>query len=129
MTPFKIDIAIMCEYLTESKGNKHTLVNVIPGNLVVNEFPAQLPVAFYFEVTPKITETADYQVEIKFGKKRAAVAEAHIEFVGGKQGVIALPVGLLKAESPGEIRVTISRDGGRPVTLLKKQILAGEAAT
>lgn len=125
MTWLKVDTAIMCEFLAESKGNKHTLVNVIPGDLVVSDFPAQLPVAFYFEVTPSVTETADFVIEISFGRKKAAGAKAHVEFTAGKLGVIALPIGLLGTDKPGEIKVSIARDGERAVTLLKKKIIAG----
>ena len=129
MRPLKVDTAIMCEFIAESTGNKHTLVNVISGDLVVSQFPAQLPVAFYFEITPSVTESADFVIEISFGKRKAAGAKAHVEFEAGKRGVIALPIGLLGTDKPGEIRVTFARDGERPITLLKKKVLAGPPPT
>lgn len=131
MTPLKTNIAILCEFLTESAGNKHTLVNVIPGDLVVGAFPARIPVAFYLEVTPKETEAADYLIEILFGKKRHGKATARVEFIAGTPGVIALPMGLLAIDEPGEIKITIRREdeGGKPITLLRKKILGHEITT
>jgi len=129
MTPLKVNTAIMCEFLTETPNNKHTLVNVIPGDMILHQFPSNIPVAFYFEVTPKLDEEADYIIEIKFGKKRAGYATAHVAFEAGKQGVIALPFGLLAVEAPGAVVVSIGREGERPTVLLKKQLIAAGDAT
>ena len=124
---FKIANALMCEFLSGPVNNKHTLVNVIPGDLLLNEFPANIPAAFYVEIMPREAANNDFMLEIYVGNRLAASATSKIDFEVGKPAIIALPMGLVKIDKPTTIRIIFSDENGRKTCLIKKYVKKGEA--
>lgn len=118
-----ITSAIMCEFLTSSQNNKHVLVNVIAGDLYAKEFPTSIPTAFYFEITPKDSQSGEFNIEIFVGRKLAASAVAEINFEKGKTAALALPAGIMKIQKPCEIRLFLVDKNGQRTNLIKKRIL------
>ena len=126
---FKIANAIMCEFLSGPVNNKHTLVNVIPGELILSEFPANIPAAFYIEIMPQEAVNSNFTLEIYVGNRVVATAVSKIDFEIGKPAIVALPMGLVKIEKPTSIRIIFSDENGRKTCLIKKYIKKGDEPT
>ena len=71
--PFSIENAILCEHLVPGLNNKQTLINLYAGNILVKEFPAQIPIAIYIELKPKIFGTIPLDLKLYVGRKEAMV--------------------------------------------------------
>jgi hypothetical protein len=52
MKPLKFGNVLVCEFATNGENNKHTLVNIFHGDIILAEIPTILSLAFYFEVIP-----------------------------------------------------------------------------
>lgn len=123
---FKIANAMACEHLVQGQGNKHTLINTYSGDILVAEFPARLPIAFYIELVPNIFGNISLSVQLSYGRKLAVEAKAVSVFEEGNVAVVAIPDGLMLFEKPGVLKVSIRADGEKSVLALKKEIrLAG----
>ena len=55
--PLKFENASLCEYVAKGSGNKHTLVNVFSGDVIVSEMPAQMTFGIYVELVPEDIES------------------------------------------------------------------------
>ena len=121
--PFSIENAILCEHLVPGLNNKQTLINLYAGNILVKEFPAQIPIAIYIELKPKIFGTIPLDLKLYVGRKEAMAGVAEAKFEEGKLAVVAIPTGLILFEKTTTLKITLSSGKEKPVTVIQKQVL------
>ena len=117
--------AIACEYVAAGANAKHTLVNVYTGDILVPEFPARIPMAFYVEIIPDKDFPRDLRLQILQNKKVSADLAAQFDYEEGKVALVTLPQMAVSLTKETEIRLVVSGEGLRPTTLVKKKISVG----
>jgi hypothetical protein len=126
----KLGNVILCEYLVVGAGNKHTLINVFSGDVIVESLPAVLRLAMYIEYQTATDEAFNIIIDVKLDGKTLTKLRAEIETGHRHQtGILAIPgieVGFDRNVTFG-VRMTV--DGEQPKTILKKQIYLGSVAT
>lgn len=123
---FKINNAIACEHLIQGQGNKHTLINIYAGDILVENFPARINLSLYFEIDPHVFGIIPLSIKVSYGRKIAMEGKADGVFEEGKVAIIAIPNGLMLFEKPDTLKVSIYADGERPITAIKKGIRLAE---
>lgn len=122
----KVTNKLLCELVSPSNNNKHTLVNVYSGDIVVSELPAHLQFGLYIEAAIEPGYRGVLQLEIRWLKK--AIIKGETE-VGGKSNertaVIVLPSFPLRIDRDGVLDVFLSGDDIRRQKLLSKKIYKG----
>ena len=122
MKSFKIGNAVMCEYIVEGVNNKHTLINTYAGDILVNEIPAQIAIAFYMEFIPSVSGTEHLKMRILVGSKEAVGGTAEVQFEAGRPAILVLPMGLLRVEKPTSLKVFIQSGEEKPIKVLERKI-------
>jgi hypothetical protein len=117
---------IACEYIAAGSNAKYTLVNVYTGpEILIQRYPAAVPVAFYIEIIPERSMGA-LTFRVFQNKKLRIEVGAQLEFEEGKTGLATLPqVGWL-IDKPTTLRVVVSCEGFKPTTVYTKRIRVGE---
>ena len=129
MIRIKSTNAVVCEHCIEGKSNKHTLINTMAGDILVEKFPANLPIAFYIEFTSSEAGHANADIKIMLGRKKVAGGSASILFNESKIAVLAVPSALLVVDAPTTIKLIIQWEGNKPATVVSKSfILAATSA-
>lgn len=129
MKQFKTANAVACEYVALGSNNKHTLVNVYGGDIIVREFPARVPLAFYIEILPDRGMPSRAKLQVLQNKKLRAEIDAEFEFEPGKLAAIILPQLPYVISKDTTVRVVAECEGYSRTTLLKKTISVGEIPT
>ena len=130
----KFSNIILCEYITVGMGNKHTLINVYSGDIIVQSLPNNLMFALYLEFKIDENKIEDISVDLLlnrkvFGKITTRISatdnEYNTDILDDTPKLIVIPgfqIGI-PHESVLEARVRIG--SGRPKTLLSKRITVG----
>ena len=119
--------AILCEYAAKGEINKHTLVNVLCGDIVVRELPAKLHLGIYLEYIPDSTDPIDMQLHIALGEK--TVANILVKLTDqrkGFPGMIVIPSLEVGIDKNLKFTIKASCEGYRKTTILSKRIYQGE---
>ena len=126
-SPFSVGNAIACEHLVQGQRNKYTLINTYGGDILVKEFPAQIPLSFYIELVPNKYGIFTLTLKLTYRKKQVVMALSDAVFEQGKIALVAIPDGVMKFEKPGILRMTITAENCPPQIAMKKEIrLAGQ---
>lgn len=120
---FSVETAVLCEHLVPGLNNKHTLINMYPGNILVAEFPARIPISIYVELKPKVFGTFPLELKLYIGKKEAMTGGAEALFERGKTALVAIPTGLVLFEKPTTLKFTLACGDEKPTTVIQKRIL------
>lgn len=125
-SPFSVGNAMACEHLVQGQRNKYTIINTYGGDILVKEFPAQIPLSFYIELIPHQYGIFPLTLKLMFRKKEVVVALSDAVFEQGKIALVAIPDGYMKFEQSGFLRMTIAAENCPPQLAMKKEIrLAG----
>lgn len=121
MSVLKVITAVACEHVAQGHNNKHVLVNVLSGSVLVPEFPATFPFALYLVVEPTVDSDTPVRVDVQLNKKTLAHAESVLPPLDDNSDVvvIALPAIPIIVEGPSEIRVVTSAEGHRNATIFR----------
>lgn len=119
---FTLETAILCEHLVQGLNNKYTAINMYAGNIMVKEFPGQIPIAIYLELNPKSFGKSLLELKLFLGKKEIMSGSAEALFEEGKLAVIAIPTGFIALDKPTTFKMTLGNAGEKPITLLRKKI-------
>lgn len=115
--------AIVCEDIRPEKFNKHSLMGIYPGNIIVAEMPTAIQLAVFLEYKNAAGgETVRF--DIVFGK--AKFKGKYVIPKGNPDGAIIFPKGLMKFNEDGIAKIKASIDGGRWRTLINKTIAVGK---
>ena len=89
--PFRTGMVALCDYASKGERNKHTLVNVYSGDVIVGSFPAQLHFGFYAEIFPEGDAAGPVTISVIYGPEK--LGEFTVEFadhVPGRPAVILM---------------------------------------
>jgi hypothetical protein len=126
MNKIKSGKAIVCEYVAQGSHGKHTLVNAYSGDILVQDLPAAIPLAFFIELEFEgAGGNSQLKVNVLLGGKSKAQAEAEIQVESGKPGILVLQQAAFQIDGATDIKVTMSMDGARAITLVRKTISQG----
>jgi hypothetical protein len=64
--PFKVAAVVLCDDIRQEQNNKHILIGVYNGTIVVQEFPAQFQLSWWIQIFP--TETGQFHLDIQLTK-------------------------------------------------------------
>ena len=128
MTALKVRNALICEYIADGPNKKKSLINVYGGNIIVEEFPSIIPLAFYLEIFPEIEEETRFTFDLELDKKGIVRIAATVPPppTPGHTGVIIYPQFAFELEKTAEDRIISQAAGGRRQVLLRKTIGLGK---
>lgn len=129
MKGIKAKNVVVCEHIIEGKNNKHTLINTMAGDILVENFPANIPIAFYIELMSQEAGILAVDIKIMLGRKQIAGGEAEVPFKKNESAILALPTALLKVDAPTTLKVVLQWDGAKPVTLVTKTFSQGPVSS
>ena len=129
MKSWKPGNIVMCEYVVEGVNNKHTLINTYAGDIIVNEVPAQIPIAFYMEFIPTESKAEHLKMRILVGKKEAVGGTAEVEFEAGRPAIMVVPMGILRIDETTSLQLFVQSGDDRPTKILERKITYVEKAT
>ena len=124
--PIKVTNKLLCELVSPSNNNKHTLVNVYSGDIIVSDMPSHLQLGLYIEAAVSSEYQGTLQLEIRWLRK--AIIRGETKVVGkASEGtaVIVLPSFNLPLDRDGVLDVFFSGDGIRRQKLMSKKIYKG----
>jgi hypothetical protein len=125
MKRVKILNAIACEYVASGAYGKHNLVNVYAGDILVEHFPARIPLAFYIELMPDRGLPKSIDIAVTENRKKRLELNVDVEFPEGHPGLLILPQMALAMNKDTEVRLVASGEGVRPTTLKRIKISVG----
>lgn len=122
MAKLKIGNAVLCEHAVIGPNNKHTLVNVYSGDIIVRTLPATLSFGLYIEVLSS-NNPEKLSVEVCISRKPALIAETAIPDKG--MGIILIPIFALNIPKNVNLEIFAVTEGGKRQLILKKRIYQG----
>lgn len=124
--PLKFGNASLCEYVAKGAGNKHTLVNVFSGDVIVSEFPANIMFGIYLEYMQEPTDVPSLTIEIIIDGN--AIATLPVNIAPGEDGRplnIVIQSMALSLEKDTTLEVVASAPRRRRTTVLSKRLYKG----
>ena len=119
--------SIVCEDIRIEMGRKRSLMGVFSGNIIVEEMPAQLQLAFYFDyLAPKEAGTQEIRLQIYQDDDRMAEIKGVIDPTKGETGTIVVPRALIVFAKKCDLIVKASVNRGRPIQLIRKSVTQGQ---
>lgn len=118
--------AILCEYVARGSNNKHVLVNVYSGDIIVSKLPAEINLGVYLELERAEGASVDeITFEIKLGNESILTATAQ-NSSESKLSVLALHTIRVEIKSDTIFKVIVSASGYADTTAIAKQINLGK---
>ncbi|MVB00187.1 hypothetical protein GN330_23345 [Nitratireductor sp. CAU 1489] len=125
----KFGNAIVCEFAAKGERNKHTLVNVFSGDIVVQQMPARLHLGLYVEYLPEVEGNQDISLRIKLDEKVFAKFQVKFKELSAKSPtaivIQAMQVGI---DNDAVFSVEAESQGYRNTKVLSKRIYQGRIA-
>ena len=121
-SPLRFGNAILCEYIVEGINKKHTLINTYSGDILVEELPSQMAVAFYIEIYATRLYKGHVEIKLMLGKREAMRGDVEVDLIPPNPAIIAIPMGLLKIDAPATLRLIVTPTGGKPMKAIEKKI-------
>ena len=120
----KFGNVVLCEHVIPGGGNKHSLINVFAGDLLLPQFPAKLGLGFYAEYYPKDASDGKMTLELRINKKTFARIEVAFErYREGAPGIIAISFFELNVEQETQLEIFSRPVTGKAALILRKNIL------
>ena len=127
MKTIRTKSALICEYLAAGANLKHTLINMYStGDIIVQEFPAVIPIAFYIEIEVNFDGLHQIEFHVLLGKKLIAKLVAEFEFEVGKLGLVTLPQIPLQLNGPEELKIIAKSSEIKTTTLIRRKLIRGD---
>jgi len=127
----KIDVGnvVLCDFVGLGANNKHVLLNVFSGDVVVPVFPANLGFGLYIEILPAKIDGALGVVHLSVLLKDTQVisGQAQTNIVAGSPGVIVIPYFQIEVLEETTISVIISSDEYEDTMILSKKIMKSDS--
>lgn len=116
---------ILCDHAIIGQGNKHSLIGVFSGDLLIESFPANLSFGLFVELLDTGPSLPAVTISLQLGDK--AFGRLTANFGGtleeGAPGVVVIPLVTIGVDQPTTLEVTAKAEGYATTILLKKKIL------
>jgi hypothetical protein len=130
MRSLKFGNALFCEYVARGAGNKHTLVNVFSGDILVKELPGTLILSLYIEMLPQLRQQSEITIDLLVGRKPYVQFEASFESMRrDKTAVLVISPLHVEVQKDTFLRVVASSKGFQRTEVIRKRISEGEPIT
>lgn len=117
--------AILCEHVAPGERNKHTLINVYSGDVLVDSIPAKLLFGIYLEHIPD-SARPDLTFEIKIDDNIIAKMSVNSKDAEpGSPTAIIVPVFQINIDRDTILQVLASAPGYASRVVIKKRIFKG----
>ena len=119
--------ALLCEFVAKGDRNKHTLVNVFSGDIIVQEFPTKLHVGLYMEYIPQDVNVREFWLHFKLDKEIPLKAQINMPIV--KPNVpVSVVIQLVEVVVDRDLTFSVEAacEGFRKTTVLSKRIYKSE---
>lgn len=134
MKSLKFSNALLCDYVAQGHANKHVLVNVISGDVIVGEMPAELSFGLFLEMIAQDGQGPDSKLELVLNGELLFAAQgiarapggAVASYEEGKHAVLALSHFAFAIEKDALLEVYVSSSGFKRTLALRKNIRKGE---
>lgn len=125
MPKLKITNALLCEHAVAGANNKHTLINVYSGDIVVATLPATLTFGLYVDISVE-TSPAEMTIDMKMDGRVFATIGATFPKPSTSQGsTLVIPLIQAGIDKDLVFEVVAKAEGYSPTTLIKKRIYKG----
>lgn len=125
MKRLKVRNALACEYVAQGHNRKHSLINTYGDKVLVQSFPALIPLSFYIEIEVVEGMKGNVEFEIYENKKSKAKIEAGFEPVVGSLLTINIPQLPYNLDNPTNIKVVARCDGFADTALITQRVEVG----
>jgi len=110
MLPFKVAAVVLCDDIRLEQNNKHILIGVYNGTILVQNFPAVFPVSWWMQVFS--IETGSFELDIQLVKDPADTlfrAGIKYEIQTNDWASISLPRVPLQIHGPGKLQLQMKK--------------------
>lgn len=116
---------ILCDYVyVDRESQKPVLAGVFSGDMVVPVFPTQIRCSIYAELLPPKNGSHKIEMKLLLGKKQMAGAIIEVrDAIVGTPAQLIVPQFDMRIDEETTFVVNASTNGGRVITLLRKQII------
>jgi hypothetical protein len=123
----RFQTAVLCEFITRDISNKHSLIGVFSGDIIVSEMPATLRLALYLEVFPSSTGLHEISLKFNLGGKTIAEATAQSDVQEKEKPIILVlfPVDI-GVDQDTVLTLEAATTGNKSTTIIEKKIYKGE---
>jgi len=120
-------VVLMCDDVRKETNKKRTIVGSYGGDVLVQHFPASLPIAFYMHFVPQSTEAINVELFISVDDDPLANAKATLSnHKAGDAIAIDLPQTFVQFTKPAVVKLEASIENGPKLLLISKRIHQGE---
>ncbi|HTE42429.1 MAG TPA: hypothetical protein VK629_16525, partial [Steroidobacteraceae bacterium] len=119
--------AILCEDVREEVSNKHTLVGVITGDILVGVFPGNIRVAAYIELAATKVGVHRFNLRFSYAGKNPLEMEGQINVLAPGLSAVALQMFTFKAIEAGTLTISVSTIEGSWIELIAREVRIGSA--
>jgi hypothetical protein len=116
---------LLCDYASRGERNKHTLVNIYSGDIVMDQLPGNLHLGLYAEykvhdgmpplIMISVHQAGDLRAEIRFSVEQNSLKAT-------KVGVLLIPMFEMGVEREGDLEIVAKADGFEPTVILSKSV-------
>ena len=116
---------ILCDDIRDEMGNKKSLMGVYSGDILVQNFPAAVQIAFYVDYVPAEDEAGEIPVQFRITQDGAEIAKAQIQAKIDKGPTVTLiiPKGVASFDKASTLGLYGKVYDEPEVMLLTKRIL------
>ena len=119
----KIRNAILCDDVRQEQGNnKHILIGVYSGDIVLSDIPAQIQLAFYIEIA---APEGHYDMQIRLSgpqKGEEAILPAAFDHSGKDVATLASPRIGISMTAEGAFKIDLRVGEGRWTNIISKSV-------
>lgn len=125
----KFGNVLLCEHVVEGSRNKHTLVNVYSGDVIVSSMPAAMLFGIYMEYSAHKSGNIEISMDLRVGSKKLVTLKVGANDVQkGGSITFALPVFQVLVEEDTVLELIASTEGYQKTKVLSKKITKAELA-
>jgi hypothetical protein len=128
MLPFKVSAVILCDDIRLEQNNKHILIGVYNGTIVVQDFPAEFPVCWWIQTLTN--QTGKFEFDIRLIKdEKDTLLRVQVEFEIHTKGWAAmiLPKVQLQLHGPGNLQLQMkTKSESDWITIQESEVRQGD---
>ena len=119
----RVSTVVFCEEVRQEINNKHILLGVVAGTLLLSSFPANIRGALYLEVYNLKSGKHKFKILIHLGSRLLAQIDGEILFDARNDvAVVAVSQMVLGVQEEGELRAEIIFDDQPKQIFLRRRI-------
>lgn len=121
--------AVLCDDIRpERDTNKHILIGVFSGDLVVPEFPATLAPALYVEYWAQRKGKFEFSISYSWQGKNIVPIRGRLETLEEGVVVLVLPQAVMEVSEPTRLEVSMTVGTDAPIALVSKKVISVDMA-